>query len=358
MEGRTRLGRSTSVARSIIFDGDDTLWMTQSIYKAVIDEFYCRLVQQGFSYDEVHELFTVINQSLFDKIKLSTDRLGRAMSATYERLCRQKQRKFVRSISRELIELAHQVFVRMPEPLPQVEVILPRLAEEYELVFYSAGDETTQRNRLRGLGLDTFFQDRIHIVQQKDDVTLRSILTQRSMNPETTWIVGNSPRFELNPGLHLGLRAIWMHTSFWTFDLEDITEAKAFVAFSLAEVENIVLHGSANGDQCYQPSAVEAMELHTRLSLLSEEREVWMVGTSPKLDINPAINAGCHAIWIPTYFDSGEIEPIHGNVYVAFSLASAKHIIRRQATSGWDSAEIIYRLRERHGDLGGSLVVD
>jgi putative hydrolase of the HAD superfamily len=355
--GQTAADRRVAPARTIIFDGDDTLWDTQTIFKAVLGEFYTRLADQGFDRAEGLDRFTRINQALLDQIKLSTDRLGRAMSATYQALCGEQHRTPDPAFSRSLVDLAQQVYARMPEPLPGLETVLAGLAERYELVFYSAGDDTTQRSRLRGLGLEPLFRDRVHVVQQKDDATLRDVLKRRELDPATTWIVGNSPRFELNPGLRLGLSAIWMYTNFWKFDLEDIAEVRTHVAFTLTEAGNIVQYGSPTGPDTQAP-AVEVAALGEAVPRSVDPSRVWLVGTSPRYDLNPALQAGCTVVWLPSGFSTADIEPIRGVVYVAFTTEGARRIVDLRTGTEHEPVRVVFRSGGGSGDLGGSMVVE
>jgi putative hydrolase of the HAD superfamily len=341
---------------AVIFDGDDTLWKTQPIYKSVIDEFYAILEQQGFAQEEFRQLFTSINRDLLKKIKLSSDRLGRAMSSTYETMCQRVGEKSQSSISRELVELARQVYVRAPEPMKHLYEMLSQLQDDFELLFYSAGLEATQKTRLTKLGLDQFFQDRVFIVTSKDPDTVEGILETQGLDSGATWMVGNSPRFDINPGLQVGLKCVWMHTGFWREDLEDIDIGRVFGAFSLDEVTNILRHGNGFGPRGHVPSANEANEIQLALGNALGSEAVWVVGTSPKHDINPALEVGAKPIWIPTAFDADDIEPFIGSMFVAFSREGAEDIIRQW--SGSKRPKVIWRIRDKRGDLGGSLVVD
>ena len=342
--------------KAILFDGDDTLWMTQPIYKSVIDNFYTLIAQQGLDVVTAHKLFELNNERLLKTIKLSTERLGQAMSETYETLCNMTKISVQQAISGELIELAKQVFIQAPQPLDGLHETLSALSKDFDLFFYSGGAVTTQRDRLSKLNLNKYFDNRLFIVHQKDDSTLAAILTEQNLHPTTTWIVGNSLRFEINPGKRLGLNCIWMHTNFWKLDLEDVFN-ETFVAFTLHEVSEIISH-SSGFTRDYRPSATEALELRSMLASFSNYNDVWVVGTSPKLDINPASGYGAKLIWIPAAFSSSDIEPFNSSVFIAFSKESAEEIIDKWPRGSTKTAKVIWRIHRPQGDLGGSIVVD
>ncbi len=342
--------------RAILFDGDDTLWMTQPLYKSVLDESYVVLEQQGFAPVLAHSLFNAINARLLETIKLSAERLGQAMVETYETLCVRGDLPVRPGVGEALRELAGQVFLRAPLPLVGLHETLTLLAQDFDLFFYSGGVVDTQCERLTRLDLHKYFGQRLFIVTQKDDASLMAILRDYELDPATTWIVGNSPRFEINPGLRLGLNCIWMHTSFWTLDLEDIS-GQTYVAFTLPQVTEIIARGSGFAQE-YTPPADVAQELQSALADLAGRSEVWLVGTSPRLDINPAMNTGVRLIWMPTALGYDDLEPMNGRVSVAFSRAGAEQIIARESGGSVESVGVIWRVRAAGGDLVERLVID
>lgn len=344
---------------TVIFDGDDTLWKTQPIYKSVVDEFYDILKNQGFFPEEFQPLFDSINSALFKKIKLSTDRLGRAMVGTYETMCERKGIHPDTSLGTQLVVLARQIYERMPEILEGAHNTLSLLAQNsFQLVFYSGGDEKTQRNRLLKLGLDKYFQDRVIVVTKKDEEVLKHILDTAALDPANTWMVGNSPKFDINPAVRLGLNCIWLYTSFWKSELEDITENRIFGAFSLNEVPNILSYGSGFGERSYVPSDRQANEFQSELLKQRISDATWVVGSSPKHDVNPALGINLNTVWMPTELGRNDIEPFCGTMFVGFSQEGVNSIIKRWSKADGNPPNIIWHLSPRDGELGDTLIVD
>jgi putative hydrolase of the HAD superfamily len=347
---------STSIP-TIIFDGDDTLWETQPIYNAVISEFYETLEGEGFERSLVRPVFTSINRDLLNKIKLSRNRLGKAMSQTYMTFCQQTDVVSEESVCQRLIDLADQVYTRAPRPMDQVNEVLTSLKKDFRLVFYSGGVEKIQRTRLSKLNLEHFFQEFVYVVNTKDSVALSTIVKSLNLDSSQTWMVGNSPMFDINPALSINLKCIWLHTSFWKEELEDISSKRSFCAFSLNEVLNIIYHEKGTFPKEYVlPS--NTLQSISSASDKSEIKKTWVVGNSPKNDINPALYFGATPIWIPDHFNQEDIEPFRGSFFVAFSSDGAQKIIQSKMGCEFDSSKIIWRLSNKKGDLGGSIIVD
>ena len=47
----------------------------------------------------------------------------------------------------------------------------------------------------------------------------------RGFDPDRTWMIGNSPKSDINPALAAGMRAVWVpHERTWGLELEDVKE--------------------------------------------------------------------------------------------------------------------------------------
>lgn len=341
--------------QTIIFDGDDTLWKTQPIFKSVIDDFYSYLQGEGFAPDHFRSMFGSINKELLTKIKLSSDRLSQAMTLTYKTLCQEAGQNPDPKKNDYLHNLGQEIYKRLPVPIDGVEDLLRNLKQSgFDLLFYSAGNEATQVKRLVELKLDSYFT-KTYVVSNKDPETLAEIIGERKILPENTWMVGNSPKFDINPALQVGLNSIWLYTSFWKEELEDIQKL-TYIAFSLPEVHNIILN-----NMVLNPQANIRSEKSSELLLLIDQahiQEFWIVGNSPKNDINPALFLGINAVWIPDSFDENDIEPFLGMVYVAFSNTRILDCINSWVGLKPSEDKIIWRIINEKKNPGDSLIVD
>ena len=103
--------------QTIIIDGDDTLWWTNRLYLSVMNEFYERLEQLGFSRSAAGEKFGEINKKLLGQIGLSRERLGMAMKQTYKEFCEQNRMTPDVQTEAAFVALAQKVYAKTPEPM-------------------------------------------------------------------------------------------------------------------------------------------------------------------------------------------------------------------------------------------------
>ena len=61
------------------------------------------------------------------------------------------------------------------------------------------------------------------IVKEKDAAAYRSLVNQRAMEPERTWMIGNSPKSDINPALEAGLNAVFVpHRHTWVLEKQEL----------------------------------------------------------------------------------------------------------------------------------------
>jgi len=107
--------------------------------------------------------------------------------------------------------------------LPGVEDTLSALQPTTQLILVTKGDEETQKAKVARSGLGSYF-DAQYIVAEKDARTYRNIAAEQRLNPRCTWMVGNSPRSDINPAVEAGLGAVLIpHNHTWVAEIEEIT---------------------------------------------------------------------------------------------------------------------------------------
>ena len=61
------------------------------------------------------------------------------------------------------------------------------------------------------------------IVKEKDAAAYRALIAERGMETERTWMVGNSPKSDINPALAAGLNAVFVpHGDTWILEHDEI----------------------------------------------------------------------------------------------------------------------------------------
>jgi len=89
------------------------------------------------------------------------------------------------------------------------------------------GAPAEQSGKVERSGLKKYFS-KIEIVAEKDPLTYRSVVAKHNLSEEVTWMVGNSPKSDINPALAAGLNAVLVpHDHTWVLEHEEVVPAVA-----------------------------------------------------------------------------------------------------------------------------------
>ena len=118
---------------------------------------------------------------------------------------------FTESIASQEIEL-----------LPEVEPTLRALAERHRLFLVTKGDAAEQIDKLERSGLRSLFQA-VEVPREKTDAMYRELAERHRCELATTWMIGNSPKSDVNPALAAGMSAVFIpHDLTWALEQETI----------------------------------------------------------------------------------------------------------------------------------------
>jgi putative hydrolase of the HAD superfamily len=90
------------------------------------------------------------------------------------------------------------------------------------MVIMTKGNITEQAGTVERSGLRDYFAA-VEIVAEKNAPTYKEIVAKYQFDPESTWMVGNSPRSDINPALAAGINAVFVpHDNTWILEHETV----------------------------------------------------------------------------------------------------------------------------------------
>jgi putative hydrolase of the HAD superfamily len=111
------------------------------------------------------------------------------------------------------------------EIISGVAETLQYLAPKHHLILMTKGNITEQTGKVERSGLKEYFSA-IEIVAEKDVPTYRSVIAKYELPLESSWMVGNSPKSDINPAIGAGLNAVFVpHDNTWILEHEDVCTA-------------------------------------------------------------------------------------------------------------------------------------
>jgi putative hydrolase of the HAD superfamily len=106
--------------------------------------------------------------------------------------------------------------------LPGVEMTVTELFTRHRLLLFTKGQHDEQQRKLDRSGLAPFFS-RVAIAKEKDTPAYRRLVADEGLEPASTFMIGNSPRSDINPALKAGLGAVYIpHPHTWELEHEEV----------------------------------------------------------------------------------------------------------------------------------------
>jgi putative hydrolase of the HAD superfamily len=103
---------------------------------------------------------------------------------------------------------------------------LDYLSARHDLVLLTKGHVEEQKLKVERSGIKDFFRE-VVIVPEKDVATYHRVIDEVGVEPQHTWMVGNSPRSDINPALAAGLKAVYIpHPHTWRLEHEEVQEVE------------------------------------------------------------------------------------------------------------------------------------
>jgi putative hydrolase of the HAD superfamily len=142
----------------------------------------------------------------------------------------------------QIHSFAHTIADHTIENLPEVPETLQYLSERHRLVLVTKGAVVEQSGKIERSRLKEYFAA-VEIVAEKDPAAYTRIIEKYKLDRTVTWMVGNSPRSDINPALAVGLNAVFVpHGNTWILEHEELNPAppqqKLLIVGAFAELRD------------------------------------------------------------------------------------------------------------------------
>ena len=207
----------------LIVDADDTLWENNIYFEKAFDDFYAYLDHSCLSPDEV--------RSVLDEIESANARVHGYGSLNFARNLRQcfqrlAEREACEEDLRTVMSFAEQILEQPLEVIAGVPETLAYLSLRHDLTLFTKGHPEEQKLKIDRSGLGVYF-GHTAIVKEKDAAAYARLAEERGLDPARAWMIGNSPKSDINPALAAGLNAVFVpHARTWTLERQEIRPGK------------------------------------------------------------------------------------------------------------------------------------
>jgi putative hydrolase of the HAD superfamily len=205
----------------LILDADDTLWENNIFFEEAFQRFCDYLAHSRLSPAEIRQALDAIEIENNKIHGYGTLNFARNLCQCFGELV---ERTWTEEHLREVTAIAHAIFDSPMCLMEGVKETLPVLAEKHELTLFTKGQIEEQTEKIERSGLKPFFSHYAIVKEKNRDAYLR-LAADRQFQLENTWMIGNSPKSDINPALSAGLRAVYVpHAQTWTLEREEILD--------------------------------------------------------------------------------------------------------------------------------------
>ena len=208
-----------SPGQTLLIDADDTLWENNIYFERAIAAFISYLDHRTHTPEEVREHLNACERATIAAQGYGLKSFRSSLIACFEQLTSQPvtPEKHARIVS-----FAQSIADQELELLPGVAETIAALATRHRCILVTKGDPLEQRDKLNRSGLEPHFSA-IEVLPEKHPDAYRALAAHHACDAPATWMIGNSPKSDINPALAAGLHAVFIpHGSTWVLEHEAV----------------------------------------------------------------------------------------------------------------------------------------
>jgi len=205
--------------QTLLIDADDTLWENNIYFERAIARFISFLNHHEFSPEQVREVLNDVERECIVKHGYGLRSFAHALVYTFERL---SVEPVTPELHAQIHSFAHTIADHPVELLPEVPETLQYLSERHRVILMTKGEPVEQSGKVERSGLKKYFAA-VEIVAEKNPAAYMRIVEKYELVPNATWMVGNSPKSDINPAMAAGLHAVFVpHGNTWILEHEEV----------------------------------------------------------------------------------------------------------------------------------------
>jgi len=240
---------------TLLIDADDTLWENNIYFQEAMQRFLGLMEGLGFPPEAVQAALNDLERqniklrgygskkfiiSMQEAFRLHCDQgdmhcsvsrigqngtygearvLAQAISAVCQAHCGENA---LTCLVDRIEQFGGTIAGRPMQLLDGVEEALRQLALRNRLILFTKGDRAEQMDKVVRSGLSPYFHA-VEVAREKNREAYLGLVIKYNLDKASTWMIGNSPRSDINPSTLVGLRAVFIpHTCTWELEEEPI----------------------------------------------------------------------------------------------------------------------------------------
>ncbi len=211
-----------STRQTLMIDADDTLWENNIYFERAIAEFISFLNHRHLTPEEVRQKLNEVEHDNILQHGYGLHSFKAALVATFEKLSLEP---LTPALHKTIHDIAQAIAEQPIELLRHVGPTLEALHARHCLLLVTKGNVEEQTGKVERSGLREFFAG-IEVLPEKNRESYHGIVARYELDPRTTWMVGNSPKSDINPAIAAGLNAVFIpHADTWVLEHAELCTA-------------------------------------------------------------------------------------------------------------------------------------
>ena len=208
-------------SQTLLIDADDTLWENNIYFERAIAKFMSFLNHKEMTTQQVRAVLNEVERGNIVKHGYGVHSFAHALVETFEKLA-------VPPVTPEMHatihSFAHEIADHPVEIIEGVAETLQYLSLKHRLILMTKGNFTEQSGKVERSGLKPYFAA-VEIVAEKTAASYAAIVEKYGLARDSTWMVGNSPKSDINPALAAGINAVFVpHDMTWVLEHEEVAQ--------------------------------------------------------------------------------------------------------------------------------------
>lgn len=217
-EAAPRPGRR-SQPQALLIDADDTLWENNIYFERAIGQFISFLNHRTYSPEQVREVLNEVEKENILKRGYGLHSFAHALVNTFEKLTVDP---VTPELHGQINAIAHEIAERPVQLIDGVAETLEYLAARHHVIMVTKGDITEQSGKVERSGLANYFSA-VEILAEKNVSAYEGVVEKYALTHTRTWMIGNSPKSDINPALLAGVNAVFVpHDNTWILEHEEV----------------------------------------------------------------------------------------------------------------------------------------
>jgi putative hydrolase of the HAD superfamily len=205
------------IHQTLLIDADDTLWENNIYFERAIVSFFTLLDHQVHTVEQVREHLNACERATIATHGYGLQSFRRSLIDCFEQL---SESPITPERHAQIVSFTDAIASSEIELLPGVERTLHELSQRHRLIMVTKGNQVEQIDKLERSGLRPLFST-VEVLAEKNTAAYRAVIAAHKCDPVSTWMVGNSPKSDMNPALEAGLSAVFIpHDFTWVLEHE------------------------------------------------------------------------------------------------------------------------------------------